>query len=64
MSDKSEEKLCPCTSNIFRMYLFVLLYLFCQNRSKLRLLMDDACKVAGGRRLAPAQPQDRRGSST
>lgn len=39
MSAESEENLCVCTCYIFRNYLFVLLYLLCQNRIKLCLLM-------------------------
>lgn len=54
---------CICTSYIFKLYLFVLLYLFRQNGSKPCRLRDDAWKVAGGRRLAPAQPRDRRAST-
>lgn len=63
MSDKREEELCMCTSYIFRSYLFVLLFLLCQHTRKVCLLMADACKVAGGKPQAPAQPQDRRGST-
>lgn len=52
----SEEKLCARTSSIFRETIYLLLFTTSAEIEGTFLLMTDACKVAGGRRLASAQP--------